>query len=310
MGWEVPGRDSRAESNSREEGSGSKPAHGGEGAGKLISLAPLRCHRLNGPIVHWDQMRRFGRRHRKAFLLPFNGRSMPFPPGRTRCTAPALARSPAARNLLAVGHRVEKGALCAETHAAFLGFAGNVKREWEAVSPRALRRRGAGSGELETARNNSLWRDREVGLVVAVAGQKGIHWAGHPLCPKCPCGVPEGREPQKRRYFGAGLSPWCACIPVLLCRATGRAGNGRVKLSSHHPPGGGGHPCPHSAQCPSLLMRAGDLGAVPGLPLLCKSISHRDGRGGSPESIPLWDQPRGRTNSWEQMSSLTAPVQE
>lgn len=49
----------------------------------------------------------------RGFSALLNDRSVPFPSGRSRCVAPALARSPAAGNLPAAGRRPEKGPLCA-----------------------------------------------------------------------------------------------------------------------------------------------------------------------------------------------------
>lgn len=65
------------------------------------------------------------------------------------------------------------------------------------------------------------------------------------------------REPGRRRYFGAGLSPWCTPIPVWLCRMKGRAGNGCMKLSPRHPPGGGDIRVPSQA---SVLLSRRELG--------------------------------------------------
>lgn len=47
-----------------------------------------------------------------GFSALLNDRSVPFPSGRSRCVAPALAISPTAGNLPAAGHWPEKGTLC------------------------------------------------------------------------------------------------------------------------------------------------------------------------------------------------------
>lgn len=95
-----------------EEDSGSgPPPEGGSGKAPLLGPAPAlpaqRRDCLPAPAV---PLRAAAQR---GFSAPLNDRSVPFPSGRSRCVAPALARSPAAGNLPAAGRRPEKGALCA-----------------------------------------------------------------------------------------------------------------------------------------------------------------------------------------------------
>lgn len=85
-----------------EEGSGTVPFLGP--APRLPAQRPDCLPAADVPLLAAAQ---------RGFSALLNDRSVPFPSGRSRCDAPALARSAAAGNLRAAGRRPEKGPLCA-----------------------------------------------------------------------------------------------------------------------------------------------------------------------------------------------------
>lgn len=117
-------------------GSRLRPApEAGSGTAALLGPAPRlpaqRADCLPAPDV---PLRAAAQRGFSAFL---KDRSVPFPSGRFRCTPRPLPdpRQPGAR-----GAPAGKGRSVCRARVAFPGSAGNVKREPDAVSPRALRR--------------------------------------------------------------------------------------------------------------------------------------------------------------------------